>query len=186
MKGVTAIAALLCALVGCTFPDLSQSYECETSSDCIKGHMCIEEECTDYYDYTFVLDIHSRGFSSTGQWVEQSGSDRDNGGSYYQCSNCSANTATFSPLFTTEGTYIVSQWWPGGISDGANDVSVTVHHYRGSSDLRVNMSSGGSWAHLGEYEFYYDDEKEYSIVIQGAQKSVVVEALEFVLQREYE
>jgi len=89
-------------------------------------------------------------YAETGTWARSAESGFD--GTPSRFTRTGGDTATWTTDLTTQ-TYDVSVWFPR-VTNSAAEVTYTVHHADGETDVPVPQAdTGGAWLSLGDFAF---------------------------------
>ena len=98
-----------------------------------------------------VLDNGASGTSSTGAWIDSSGSGPYGSGSLF--SKAAGATYTYDVKLPLAGTYDVSLWWTS-LPGRSSAVAVKVTGRSGVANFKVDQrTQGGQWNKLGTLDF---------------------------------
>jgi len=131
---------------------------------------------------TIIIDNRSDDFSTTGTWSAGSSAVYHATDYNYILTVLSETArATWSPTFSSTGSYEVAVWYVQG-SNRPTDAKYIVNHSGGSSPVPVDQTTGGSqWHVLGTYSFPASGGSvELSNESATAGKAAIADAVRFV------
>jgi hypothetical protein len=137
------------------------------------------------FDDEIIIDNNMKRFiEKTGIWR---GIENEHNGRYqmnYAQNDKQEGTFSFKPWIERAGLYELSIWHPSKASY-SDAVQVLVNHQNGMTDKVVDQqNNGGQWLVLGRYEFRSGTRRVLTVVADGADGTVVADAIRLRLIKE--